>query len=281
MFPRITPLALFAVVAVCTTTDVYAQQQNATRNKPPAVKHEKDQPLTPAKKRVVDAFIDSLELAQNWPRYVEEAQQTFADDVRSGIVSGAQLDNLPADKRAKVDAVIDEMIPHIVEDMKAELLKVDATALYHDIGYDVYGRHFTTHELKDLTAIYNSPLYHRAMPAVIELRKTKPEASDDELRTAIGKDDFDALAKLLSKPAYAKLMQMAPMAQEATGEYIGALVGGVSERVGRNYSPVLLEKLKEIMNENPENQQNAPTSVQAGFPASPAAPASAAAKATQ
>ena len=265
MFPRITKFAMFALLAAC-AANVYAQSPNAV--KAPAVKRDKIDPLTPAKKHVVDAFIDSLELAPNWPRYVEEAQQTLADDVRAGIVSGAQLDNLPADKRAKVDVVVDDMIPHIVEDMKVELLKVDATAFYHDVGYDVYGKHFTTQELKDLTAIYGSPVYHRAMPVINALRKTKPEASDEELSAAIGKDDFNTLVKLLHKPAYNKLMAVAPVAQEATAEYIGALVASVSERVGKNYSPILLQKLREIMDEAPENKpENAPASVQTNLPA--------------
>jgi hypothetical protein len=265
---RIASAVLFTLLAAFAGTEAHAQSQN----KVAAIKHDKIDPLTPAKKRVVDAFIDSLELALNWPRYVEEAQQTFAEDVRKGIVTGAQLDNLPADKRAKVDAVIDEMIPHIVQDMKTELLKVDAVALYHEIGYSVYGKHFTTKELKDLTAVYGSPLYHRTMPVILEQRRLKPESTDDDLRKLIGDADFDALAKAMRNPAYAKLSKVAQVAADTTSEYVGALIGRVSERVGANYSPILLEKLKEIMDETPEGKPlNAPTSVQATLPATGAA----------
>ena len=263
-----------AVSLIATCNGANAQAQAATRSKPAAAP-EKIDPLTPAKKRVVDAFVDSLDLAPNWPHYVEESQQAFADDVRTGIVTGAQLDDLPADKRAKADAVVDDMIPHIVQDMKTELLKVDAVAFYHELGYDVYGKHFTTRELKDLTAIYGSPLYHRTMPRIFEQRQKKPESSDDDLRQLIGNADFDALAKAMQRPAFVKMLKNAPAAAEATSQYVGALIGKVSESVGRSYSAILLEKLKEIREEAPEGKPegkpeappgNAPASVQISVP---------------
>jgi|GEM_PF-6627598 hypothetical protein len=270
---RTTTLALIAFVScIAAFSGADAHAQAAPKNRMAATPDKID-PLTPAKKRMVDAFIDSLELAPNWPHYVEESQQAFADDVRSGIVNGAQLDDLPADKRAKADAVVDEMIPHIVQDMKTELLKVDAVAFYHELGYDVYGKHFTTRELKDLTAIYGSPLYHRTMPRIFEQRQIKPDSTDDDLRQLVGNADFDALAKAMQRPAFIKMLKIAPAAAEATSEYVGALVGKVSESVGRSYSTILLEKLKEIRDEAPEGKpeappENAPASVQVNAPAS-------------
>ncbi|MBV8633341.1 MAG: hypothetical protein JO002_02525 [Burkholderiaceae bacterium] len=261
---RLMQFAFAFTLPILAATDAPAQTQPAAT--PPAVKRDKIDPLTPAKKRVVDAFVDSLELAANWPHYVDEAQPAFAEDVRAGIVEGAQLDRLPADKRARVDAVVDEMIPHIVEDMKVELLKVDAVTLYRRIGYQAYGKHLTTAELKDLTAIYSSPVYHRAMPVILEQRKTKPDTSDEELRKLVGDEDFDVLVKLLHKPGYSKLLAVAPAAQEMTGEAIGAVVREVSERVGKNYSPILLEKIRQIMDEPAQEQ---PTSVQVNSPAAP------------
>ena len=256
--PALALFVLFTAAPACAQAPVAAKAQAA-------VKRDKIDPLTPAKKRVVDAFIDSLEIAQHWPRYVEESQQRLADDVRAGIVSGARLDSLPPDKRARVDAAVDEMVPHIVADMKAELLKVDAAAFYHGVGYDVYGKRFATRELKALTALYASPAYHRAMPRILEQRQAKPETSDAELRALVGDSDFDTLSKLMHDPAYTKLLSVAPVAQEATSEYIGALVADVSARVGRNYSPILLEKMREIMNEAPPADK--PTSAQADAPA--------------
>ena len=255
MFSRhISPalFATFAFAAALASISAHGQTQNATPAKT-ADKASKLDPLTTEKKHAIDTFVESLDLEATWPQFIELAQQSIADQVRDGIVEGAELDKLPADKRAKVDAVIDEMIPHIVEDLKTEFLKIDAKSLYRAMGYEVYGKHFSTRELKELSAIYTAPAYRRAMPVIVDLRKANPQATDDDLRKAIGDEDFNKMVKTMRSRAYVKLLTLTPALQEAANQYLGAAIESVGERVGQQYGPILLGRIKEVLEQEEEN----------------------------
>jgi len=256
-----TLLVPFAFAAALAAIPAQAQQAATTGI---AKTQAKIDPLTTEKKRAVDAFIESLELEATWPEFIDLAEQSMVDQVRAGIVEGAELDKLPADKRAKVDAVIDDMIPHIVEDLKAEFLKIDVPSLYRAMGYEVYGKNFTTRELKELSAIYAAPAYRRAMPAIVDLRKANPQATDDDLRKAIGNDNFNHMVKYMRSRAYVKLLTLTPALQEAANQYLGAAIEGAGERVGRQYGPILLARIKAVLE---QDQESAPAKVEAGIQA--------------
>ena len=253
-------LAALACATVLAATPAHAQAAHSAAAKA-AGKADKIDPLTAQKKRAVDSFIESLDLESTWPQFIDLAQQSLVDQVRDGIIEGAELDKLPPDKRAKVDAIIDEMIPHIVEDLKADFLKIDAKSLYREMGYEVYGKNFTTRELQELSAIYSAPAYRRAMPAIVALRKANPQATDKDLREAIGAEDFKHMVKYMRSRAYVKLLTLTPVLQEAASQYIGAAIENAGERVGKQYGPILLARIKEVLEQAPDNT---PPNVEAG-----------------
>jgi hypothetical protein len=127
------------------------------RTPPPA-----QAPLTPEKTalikelmKLLNASTDTAALADT---FLEQGLKQTAPLITQGLLQEIPQENLSPDARRRLKSEADEATQRILARIRAEIPKrVNFAELLERAGMEMYGKHFTENELKELIDMYKSP----------------------------------------------------------------------------------------------------------------------------
>jgi uncharacterized protein len=141
-------------------------------------------PPTPEKKALVKELMRLMNATSNSEAFanqmIEEMREPFVTLVSQGLQREFQAQKLSPAEQQRLKSETEEAAQRILTRVRAEFPKrVNLDELLDQVGLEVYGKHFTEEELKELGALYKSPTaqkFVRLLPQI--LAETLPKIEE-------------------------------------------------------------------------------------------------------
>jgi len=144
----IKPFSPIIILALCllTTTRTFGQEK-----------------VSPQKKALIKEFLVLTNAASTAETIIRQLQQQLQGPTASIFAQGLReqlaSEKLTSDERKRAEAHVDDAAQRIVERIRTEIPKrVNYAETIERISTEIYGKLFTEEELKELIAIYKTPV---------------------------------------------------------------------------------------------------------------------------
>lgn len=115
-------------------------------------------PITPERRAALDAFIASQDLERVWAGFLEASLRNAPEEISLGARDAVlkQTDISEAQK-ARIVAAVRSASNDMAKEYAAEYGRLDLPGIVREMVYEAYGTRFSTAEITQVTAFYQSP----------------------------------------------------------------------------------------------------------------------------
>lgn len=132
-------------------------------------------PITPEKKALIKELLGLMKASDNSVaianQFMDQLQPAVASGLSNNMRGWIQAQKWPPAEQKRMEALADETIQRILTRVRAEVPKrVNFAELVEKVAVEVYNKHFTDAEMKDLVAFYNTSAaqkFTRILPQLI------------------------------------------------------------------------------------------------------------------
>ena len=119
-------------------------------------------PITPEKKALIKELLELMNVAYNSQavssQITEQLQPLMASLISNRLREWVQEQNLALAEQKRVEAPVDESVQRIMTSIRVEFPKrINYGELVEKVAIEIYHRHFTVDEVKDLIVFYKTP----------------------------------------------------------------------------------------------------------------------------
>lgn len=128
------------------------------------------------KKKAIQELISVNKTRESAPQIIEQMVAQAGSAVRMQILQQiARHPTMTAEQKNAAQAKLDKELPNMQADMRAALQKANLPTLLEEISYEVYGKHFETREIRELSAFYRTPTGQKTL-------RVMPQVSGENMR---------------------------------------------------------------------------------------------------
>lgn len=201
------------------------------------------EPLTPERRAALKDFAASQEIEKLWADYLAEQARTGAAQIRKGAYDRLDtMHDIPAADRQRVRKVVDSLADAMADEMMREYRALDIATIVDEAVLEVYGRRFSTAEIREATAFYRSNAgrkFLKLMPALKELLQ-KP-GGREAVERAFTPQELQVIARFSQSPAGQKMQS--PDLKQAMKSVMDDHFNPIVNRVAARFRRELQEQL--------------------------------------
>jgi hypothetical protein len=118
--------------------------------------------LTPEKKALIKELLSLTNASSNseaiFNQLIGQMQEPLAGQASNMLREWIQAQNLPSAERKRMEAQVPGSAQRVANRIRSELPKrISFGELAEKVGFEIYDKHFTESEVKDLIAFYKTP----------------------------------------------------------------------------------------------------------------------------
>jgi hypothetical protein len=132
-------------------------------------------PITPEKKALMKELLGLMKASDNSEtianQFMDQLQPAVASGISNHMRGWIQAQKWPPAEQKRMEALVDETVQRILTRIRAEVPKrVNFAELVEKVAVEVYNKHFTEAEVKDLIAFYKTSTaqkFARIQPQIV------------------------------------------------------------------------------------------------------------------
>lgn len=138
-------------------------------------------PLPADKKKAIQEMIAVSNMKAALPQMIEQMSNQAQAAIRMQALQHIERDaKLNAEQKAAARQRVETELPLLMADMRNALNKANLPALMDEATFEIYGKHFETAEIRDITAFYRTPTGQKSL-------RLMPQISGESMRMVMGK----------------------------------------------------------------------------------------------
>jgi len=134
------------------------------------------------KRQAIQTLIDTLNLKAMGPQMMQQLAgqgEAIMRQTAQGLIdANAELSEA---QRAEARQMLERELPGLAMELNVSLAKLDLSPIVNEVIFSVYGKHFETTEIRDMTAFYRSPTGRKVLRLLPQVTQESMQLSMERI----------------------------------------------------------------------------------------------------